>query len=199
MLISGCSIFGDNGVESAPYTVLKSDEAQDIELRVYDSMVLVSADLSDDGRNSAFRKLFKYISGENEGQQEIAMTAPVFMDDNAATDQGIEIAMTAPVFMSENSTTPQMSFVMPSSFTIDTTPKPTDSSLSLTELNNYKVAVIKFSWTLSDSNTKKHTRLLEEWIAKNNYSVKGPAVTAGYNGPLTLPMFRHNEILIEVE
>ena len=28
-------------------------------------MVLVSAKMSDDGRNSAFRKLFRYISGDN--------------------------------------------------------------------------------------------------------------------------------------
>lgn len=197
--LAGCSVFGDNGAESAPYKLLQSDENMQIEVRNYESMVLVSASMSGDGRNSAFRKLFKYISGENEGATEIAMTAPVFMDEDSADQKGTEIAMTAPVFMNENADEPMMSFVMPKGFTLENTPKPNDSEVKVTEIRNYRVAAIKFNWTLSDTNVKEHTDILSKWIAENGYTAMSEPVQAGYNGPLTLPWLRHNELLIEVE
>ena len=60
----GCSVFGQSNVESAPYTLLKADPEQNIEVRNYDAMVLVSTSMAGEGRNSAFRKLFRYIGGE---------------------------------------------------------------------------------------------------------------------------------------
>ncbi len=194
--LSACSVFGDNGVESAPYTLLSEDSQLGVELRNYDSMILVSASMGDDGQNNAFRKLFRYISGYNQGQKEIAMTAPVFMDD---TTSGTEIAMTAPVFMSDKVSEPSMSFVMPKDFTIENTPIPKDPTLSVTELKSYRVAAIGFSGFLSDSNVEHHTDILRDWIKSNGYKEVGPPVKAGYNGPLTLPFLKHNEVLIEIE
>ncbi|WP_395338458.1 SOUL family heme-binding protein [Ningiella sp. W23] len=201
LLLSACSVFGDSGVESAPYTLLVEDKAAQIEVRNYESMVLVSANMQGDGRNSAFRKLFKYITGANEGEREIAMTAPVFIDqDNAAQNsEGAEIAMTAPVFMNENTNEPSMSFVMPASFTIDTTPIPTDPEITVSEITDYKVVAIKFSGTLGDANVDEHTRLLVNWAKDKGYNLKSEPVLAGYNGPLTLPMYRRNEVLIEIQ
>ncbi|WP_026377363.1 SOUL family heme-binding protein [Aestuariibacter salexigens] len=195
-MISGCSIFGDNGVESAPYTLLKADKDNNIEIRNYDSMILVTAPMDKDGENNAFRKLFKYISGNNQGSNEIAMTAPVFMDNQA--QEGIGIAMTAPVFMNEQSESPSMSFVMPADFTLETTPKPNDPSVKVSEITNYKVAAITFSGTLGDSNVKEHTEKLEAWMKAHGYEAVGAPVKAGYNGPLTIPFFRHNEVLIPI-
>lgn len=196
LMVAGCSVFGDNGVESAPYTLLSSDKPMNIEIRNYPSLVLVSTSTKDGSSNKAFRKLFNYITGENEGKRDIAMTAPVFMND---TVKGSEIAMTAPVFMSDDADSPSMSFVMPSDFTIDSTPKPTDADVTVSEVVNYKVAAIKFSGTLGDSNVDEHTQLLLNWIKVNGLIQKGKPVKAGYNGPLTLPFLRHNEVLIELE
>lgn len=195
-MIAGCSVFGDNGVESAPYTLLSSDNSLNIEVRNYQSMILVSTSTADGSGNKAFRKLFNYITGDNEGKREIAMTAPVFMDDKI---EGTEIAMSAPVFMSENTDSPSMSFVMPSDFTIDTTPKPIDPAVIVSEVTNYKVAAIRFSGTLGESNVDEHTQILLSWINNNGLTQKGKPVKAGYNGPLTLPFLRHNEVLIEIE
>lgn len=197
LLLSACSVVGDNGVESAPYTLIESDIENDIEIRNYDSMILVSASMKDDGRNSAFRKLFKYITGANSGSTEIAMTAPVFMDEK--NQDGQEIAMTAPVFMDNRGNEQMMSFVMPKDFTLQSTPKPTDPDVVVTEVKDYKVAAVRFSGTLSKSNVKENTEKLTTWMEKHNYQQKSEAITAGYNGPLTLPMFRHNEVLIEIE
>jgi hypothetical protein len=197
--VTGCSVVGQSDVENAPYTLIQSAESQQIEVRNYESMVLVSTSMLKDGRNSAFRKLFAYIGGDNEGSTEIAMTAPVFMDDSEQSNNGTEISMTAPVLMNEGADESVMSFVMPKEFTLQTTPKPSNPEVMLSELNNYKVAAIEFSGTMSDSNLEKHTEILKDWIKNNGYTAVSEPITAGYNGPLTLPWFRKNEILIEVQ
>lgn len=253
LALSGCSVFGETGVESAPYSVLvsatDSSIEQPLEIRNYDSMVLVSTSMQDNGRNGAFRRLFNYITGANQGTREIAMTAPVFMgndsnDDTASkTDntrknnpdvfasgsadssqaEGMNIEMTAPVFMGEMNTNngqgqvagssggkstngsnnqvsgPMMSFVMPASFSLKTTPKPTDPSVIVSELKDYKVAAITFSWTLSESNVNTHTDLLLNWLKTTDYEPVGEPYTAAYNGPMTLPMYRKNEVLVAVK
>ena len=196
-LVTGCSVFGDNGVEDAPYSVLANDAKNDIEVRRYEPMILVSTSMSGSGQNSAFRKLFRYITGENVGANDIAMTAPVFMD-NVETSQGVDIPMTAPVFMDEQSNEPVMSFVMPKYFTMSSTPKPTNPNLWVSEIKDYTVVAIQFSGLLSVSNIEKHTKILGQWVKDKGYSSSGKVVSAGYNGPFTLPMFRRNEVLMEI-
>ncbi len=198
MILAGCSVFGDSGVENAPYKLLQSDQVHKIEVRNYESMVLVSADISADGVNSAFRDLFRYISGENEGSTQIVMTAPVLMNESEAITQGTEIAMTAPVFMKGRSEQQVMSFVMPTDFTIESTPKPTNPDVWITAIKDYKVVVIKFSGLLSDSNIEAQTQILNRWIAENGYTAISEPIKAAYNGPFTIPWFRRNELLIEV-
>jgi hypothetical protein len=197
ILVAGCSVVGQSNVETAPYTVLNADNTQQIEVRNYESMVLVSTNVA--GSNgSSFRKLFNYISGDNEGAVEISMTAPVIMDDRNTVTKGTKISMTAPVFRNESGGVSSMSFVMPNDFTLETTPKPTNPEVRVTELKDYKVAAIRFSGTLSDSNVAKHTKILADWITQQSYTAINDPVTAGYNAPFTLPMMRRNEVFIEV-
>ena len=174
-------MFGVSGVEEAPYTVVSSDKTA--EIRTYDSLILVSTPMVSDAKNSnsrssAFRKLFKYISGENEPAREIPMTAPVFMDkDKAAT----------------------MSFVLPTDYTIQTAPIPSDRDVRLEEVKDYTVAVIQFSGDFDQDNIDTYTTTLEKWIADNGYTQTGAAKAAGYNPPFTLPFLRRNEVLIPVK
>ena len=80
-------------IEEAKYTVLKKEGH--LELRQYAPHIvaetLVESDFEGAG-NKAFRRLFNYISGNNESRQKIAMTAPV-----SQAVQGEKIAMTVPV------------------------------------------------------------------------------------------------------
>jgi hypothetical protein len=199
IFVAGCSVVGQSDVETAPYTLLKSDDLQKIEVRNYASLVLVSTSMSGDGANSAFRKLFNYIGGENEGATEITMTAPVMMNPNITATKGAEISMTTPVFMNESANNSKMSFVMPKDFTLLTTPKPTHPDVEVSEVIDYKVAAIQFSGTLSDNNVEKHTKILKNWINENGYIAISEPVNAAYNGPFTLPMMRTNEVLIELQ
>ncbi|MEE2003153.1 heme-binding protein [Alkalimonas sp. MEB108] len=197
-LLAGCSVVGQSHVEIAPYTQLQVDESLGIDVRHYDAMVLVSADMAAHGQNGAFRKLFRYISGANEGARDIAMTAPVFMEASNG-HQGVSIAMTAPVFMTDTPEQARMSFVMPAHFTLETTPKPTDPSVTLSEVSDYRVAAIRFSGRLSDRNVAKQTAVLQKWLLEQGYQPASAPLKAGYHGPMTLPMFRRNEVLIALQ
>ncbi len=179
-MITGCSMFGDSGVEIAPYKVLKKEGA--FELRYYDRMVLVTASMPEgmDNQRGSFYKLFDYISGENSQAKEIPMTAPVFMDQ---ANKQIET----------------MSFVLPNDYTMDMAPDPQAKIVKLEEVTNYTVAAITFSGLLKQENITKHQLLLEQWIERNGLEKTGSIKAAGYNPPFTIPAMRRNEVLISVK
>jgi hypothetical protein len=177
--MTGCSVFGNSGVEIAPYTVLQKEEPY--ELRHYERLVLVTTPYEDiEEQRNPFMRLFDYISGANDGTQEIAMTAPVFMDRQGN--------------MSET-----MSFVLPESFSLESAPEPENSAVKLEELKNYTVATVTFNGLLGTENIEEHNELLNQWIAKMELETIGPAKVAGYNPPYTIPWMRRNEVLIPVK
>jgi len=199
-LITGCSVFGNSGVEIAPYQVIVADSEQNIELRKYDQLILVSAPMRADmdaKKNEPFSKLFEYISGNNTLKVAIPMTAPLLLSDGE--EKGVKIPMTAPVFMEVEDRLGAMSFVMPASYTLETTPLPKDSELKLSEIKNVTYAVIQFNGLLDSNNISKHRELLEDWIDVKGLKVIGGYKAAGYNPPFTIPAFRRNEVLIPVE
>ncbi len=75
-----------------------------IEVRRYPRSVLAETTAPDDG--TAFRRLFRYISGANARSEDIAMTAPV-------TTRGESISMTAPVRTDSESDDVRMAFYLP--------------------------------------------------------------------------------------
>ncbi len=221
VMLGACSVFGESGVEIAPYTVLEKDENLSIEVRNYESMVLVTTPMSggmEEGQNDSFRRLFGYISGDNVSASKVDMTAPVIMDEANNKQQGEEFAMTAPVlmgegrqssgqeidmtapvFMDDESGIATMSFVLPEKYTIETAPRPTNLDVKLEEITDYTVAAIIFSGRLKQDNIDKNKRILGNWINDNGYRMTGLPKSAGYNAPWTLPMLRRNEVLIPVQ
>ena len=197
-LLSGCSVFGQPGVEIAPYSVVKSES--EFEVRHYEELLLVSTAMTKGSEDSdaAFQALFKYISGANRSQSKISMTAPVVTGE--APEEGKKIAMTAPVLMGKEESVGSrvMSFVLPSEFTMETAPIPSNPDVFLSKTSDLTVAVIRFNGLLREGNKQKNTDRLEQWISQKGYTVTGSPKTAGYNPPWTLPNLRRNEILIPV-
>jgi hypothetical protein len=81
VLLSGCSVVGvRSGYEQPAYTVV-ARVGENVEIRRYASRVAAEATVSasgpETGRSEAFRVLFDYISGANQGRSEVAMTTPV--------------------------------------------------------------------------------------------------------------------------
>ena len=183
-------------VEEAKYAVIRVDDK--IEIREYAPSIvaetLVNEDFEDAG-NQAFRKLFKYISGDNTGRDKIAMTAPVSQQEKRSE----KIAMTAPVGQRAASEGWAISFMMPASYTMDTIPQPDDPTVVLRQIPKYRAAAIRYSGFWSEKNYHEHLEKLQAWIAQNQLEIAGEPVWARYNAPFTPWFMRRNEILIPVK
>ena len=178
--LSGCSVFGNVSVGVSPYKTI--EKIGSFEVREYEHLVLASTHMPK-GLDSAyvpFRKLFDYISGNNEKAEKIEMTAPVFLDQFKQT-------------------TETMSFVLPKNFSLLTTPLPKDLNIKLSERHNFTVAVLSFSGFLNQGSILTHRVELQNWILERGFKVIGEPKAAGYNPPFTLPFLRRNEILIPIE
>ena len=198
MFSTACSIFGVESVEEAPYkTTLKDNH---YEVREYAPYVVaqtsVRADYKDAG-NKAFRKLFAYISGDNEASEKIAMTAPVIAE-NKNTGSSEKIAMTAPVISQQDGNAWVYQFVLPKNFTIDSAPRPLNPEVALAEVEQQRVATIRYSGFASQTSRTKNTDALLRWIEAEGLVPQSEPRWAGYNAPWALPWLRRNEVLIDV-
>ena len=107
--------------------------------------------------------------------------------------------MTTPVTQSEESSEMVMQFYLPSKFTRQTAPAPTDPRVKLIIIEEGHYAVIKYSGRLTDKNFNKHKKILKENLIEDKIEIIGPAIKATYNGPFTLPILRRNEAMFNVD
>jgi effector-binding domain-containing protein len=180
--------------EEAPFAVV--NESGIFEIRDYEAHILaetiVDGTLEEAG-NKAFRRLFNYISGANHSRSSIAMTAPVSQEPS-----GKKIAMTAPVSQQSATGKWAVSFMMPASYTFETLPIPDDSSITLRQVPEHRVAAVRYSGFWSEKRFLRYKQELENWIKDNNLQIIGEPVWARYNPPFTLWFLRRNEILIPI-
>ena len=180
-------------VETPNYEIVKSQDA--IEIRQYEPIIIAEVQMSgkrEDAIGDGFRLLADYIFGNNIANQDIAMTAPVQQQEST------KIAMTAPVQQQSAGNYWQVSFVMPSEYTMDTLPKPVNERVVLKEIPAKTFVAITFSGTNSDENVKAHEKILLEYVEANDLSVISTPKYAFYNPPWTLPPMRRNEVMIEI-
>ena len=183
-----------SNVETPNYKIVKSQG--NIEIRQYDPMIIAEVQMKgerEDAIGDGFRLLADYIFGNNTVKQDIAMTAPVQQQESS------KIAMTAPVQQQSAGDAWQVSFVMPSKYSMETLPEPVNERVVLKKVPAKQFAVIRFSGTNSDENVKKHEIKLMTYIESRKLSVKGSPKYAFYNPPWTLPPMRRNEVMIEIE
>ena len=160
--------------EEAKYDVVKSNETY--EIRKYSDRLAVQA--LNTNENNSFRKLFNYISGDNETNEEIKMTIPVTQMENKGN-------MT-------------MQFYLPSKFNKDNVPYPSSSDVKIVNIEGGYYAVIRYSGRASNKNFIKHKEILKNELKKDNISISGSAIKASYNSPFTLPMLKRNEAMFIV-
>jgi len=181
-------------IEEPSYTSLKQDG--DYEIRDYAPVVVAETRVAgsrEQAGNMAFRRLFRYISGNNSGTNKIAMTAPV---GQAPAPQKID--MTAPVTQTQAGNDWVVSFMMPAEYTMETLPRPNDSNVALRRIPERRVASVRYSGRWTSTSYEKHLSQLEAWMQKQGLEATGPAEWARYNSPFTLPLLRRNEILIPI-
>jgi len=201
-------LVGFLGMESAmaieePKYEVRTSQAP-FELRHYAptliAQTLVEGDM-DAASNKGFRLIADFIFGNNlaagsEQAAKIAMTAPVTVEP-----QSSKIAMTAPVTIEPQLGSAQqwrIHFVMPSQYTLATIPKPKNSAVTLHELPSKYFVVHRYSGFNTEARVQEKTDEALAWAKQQSLKVVGTPQLSRYDPPWTLPMFRRNEIMVEV-
>lgn len=183
-------------IEEPQYQVIEKDGA--FELRNYAPYLVaetqVDADFEGAG-NIAFRRLFRYISGDNSAEQKIAMTAAVTQSRAA---KGEKIAMTAPVTQVASDTGYKVAFIMPGAYTLATVPKPVDPTIRIREIPAQRVAAWRYSGRWTVANYRENEQKLRAVLSVRGLKASGEPVLARYNPPFMPSFLRRNEILIPV-
>jgi|TARA_B100001996_G_scaffold374744_1_gene353781 effector-binding domain-containing protein len=182
-----------SNVEKPDYKVIQTE--RNIEIRQYEPMIIAEVEVDgkrEDAIREGFRLIADYIFGNNTVQRDIAMTAPVQQQESQ------KIAMTAPVQQQSTGRSWQISFVMPSKYSMETLPEPKNDRVRLKEIMTKKFVVIKFSGTNSNENVTEHENQLMNYIEANQIKIIDSPKYAFYNAPWTLPFMRRNEVMIEI-
>ncbi len=160
--------------EEANYEIVK--ENKNYEIRKYPDRLVIETNST---QGNGFRKLFSYISGNNEENEEIKMTVPVTQE-----------------IKNGNMT---MQFYLPLKFNKNNTPKPSNSEIKILTIEGGYYAIIKYSGRSSDKNYLKNKEILEKELKKDNITILGLPIRASYNSPFTLPMLKRNEVMYRVD
>ena len=191
VLLAGCSVFGIRTADEPKYQVL-SDYGH-IQVRHYSAMVVAQTEVTADYKNSSsqgFQRLAGYIFVGNKKQQKIAMTSE---------QEAENMAMTAPVIQQKSGSVWLMAFVLPAEYSVSTAPVPLDSAVIIKEIPGKKVAVIRYSGSLSKQGIEEKSKELKNWLDKQGYKAISPSRSAAYDPPWTLPFLRRNEVHIDIE
>jgi hypothetical protein len=194
-------------IEEPKYDVIQTDGS--FEIRKYAPILIaetfVDGDM-DEASSKGFRLIADFIFGNNQvtdsnASSKIAMTAPV-----TAEPVSKKIAMTAPVTVEPQSFESNMQaakkwrihFVMPSQFTLANIPKPKNDAVTLRDVPSKFFVVHSYSGFNSLARIQAKTDEALEWANRKALKVLGQPQLSRYDPPWTLPMFRRNEIMLEV-
>ncbi|XP_036413746.1 pneumococcal serine-rich repeat protein [Colossoma macropomum] len=132
------------------------------------------------GAAMAFRRLYQYITGANEGGVEIEMTAPVLVKVPEETQ------MWEPAIYT-------LSFLLPSAFQHNP-PTPTSDKLYFTDMPEMNVYVRSYGGWMLSITSRLHAHLLTKELNRvgANYN-HTHHYAVGYDSPLKL-LNRHNEV-----
>jgi hypothetical protein len=111
----------------------------------------------------------------------VAMTTPVFMEDQSGDDEG------------------RMGFVVPKEVAETHVPKPTNKQVQIRKRAGGRFAVIRFSGSMSAESVDEAENKLREWMDEEGVVGDGAAETAGYDPPWTPGAMRRNEVLIRLK
>uniref|UniRef100_A0A3P9I5B0 Heme-binding protein 1 n=1 Tax=Oryzias latipes TaxID=8090 RepID=A0A3P9I5B0_ORYLA len=162
-------------------------ETSTYEVRHYDSVKWASTKESsyvfEFAAPKMFTRLFKYITGENEGGKKIEMTTPVVvrMPEKKLWEKGDFT----------------MSFLLPSEHQSNP-PKPTNVDVYVQETPEMNVYVKSYGGWLATLSDKLKSNELSSALDAVNAKYKKGHRSVGYNSPMTI-LKRHNEVWYIVE
>jgi len=167
------SIVMSQKYETQEYRVV--DQIDEIEIRYYPSAPMIKV-TSDQSRNNNFGKLFRYIAGNNNNEEKIAMTTPVYMSDQSKT----------------------MEFVLPKKFLSGEIPLPNDNDVEVYISEPKYYAAIKYSGYSNNKKEENYSDELIKTIQNSDLKMLSEYFVLSYDAP-TKFYNRRNEILIQVD
>jgi hypothetical protein len=191
------STFGINtGTEQPKYEVIEMIGTS-VEIRRYAPRIAAEATIdvtkSGNPRGEAFRIVAAYIFGANKGKKKIDMTSPVEIKT-----AGEKIAMTAPVEVNKSEKRLAMRFFMPTQYSREELPEPTDSRVRLVDIPSETAAVLRFTGSNDDAAVSARATELLKLLIGTNWKIEGTPTAFFYNPPWTIPFLRRNEIAVAV-
>ena len=160
------------------------EKAGNIEIRLYDSILLKSVTVSGNQYQAlrrGFRPLVTYIGAKKRDGDKISMIVPVMqMSGNTQEDWII-------------------SFSMPSKYDASSLSAPNNEQVLTETRGPTKAAVIRFSGNADEKLLAKKTGQLSDWLKKAAFTAKSKPRYMFYNDPSTPPFLRRNEVFIEIE
>lgn len=164
-------------IETPDYKVVRADGR--FEIRDYPSLTTVTTVMGNDEMNGSFMRLFRFITGNNEGSEKISMTAPVLVD---SVPEGRK-----------------MSFILPGKTVKKGVPKPLSGNVELGKVEAARFAVFRFKGGRTAENEVRATARLKTWLRLEGLTAKGAAIFAYYDPPWTPVFMRRNEVMVRVE
>jgi hypothetical protein len=191
---SACTVVGvRDGTEEPAYSVVGL--VNGAEVRRYGPRLAAEVTVAGDeaaARNAGFRPLAAYIFGANEGRAKVAMTVPVVQA------RGERIAMTAPVAQERAEGGWTIRFFMPSGYTEETLPKPTDPRVRIVPVPGETVAVLRFRGAPGPEEVAAQQARLLSALATGPWAPAGEPEAWFYDPPWTIPALRRNEVVVRV-
>ncbi len=190
-----------SATEEPDYQLLEKDGP--FELRQYPAILaaetlVTGADFEDAG-NSAFGRLFRYITGNNRTRTGIATTAPLVQTADRSPADGEKIAMTAPVIQQAGASGGyRVAFIVPAEYTRETVPEPLDPAVRIVAVPARLVAAMTYPGRSSEEMHRKHEKSLRAELVQRNLAAAGEPIAAQYDAPFVPGPFRRNEVLIPV-
>jgi len=152
------------------------------EVRRYESYLAAETTVHgdfDSVGNTAFRRLAGFIFGRNSEGQKMNMTVPVTREQIAASAY-------------------QYRFVMEKAYSEKDLPRPVDDSVELVRVASGDYAASLYRGRSNELQYRRAEAALLEALHRDGIEATGTPVSAVYNGPLTPPALRRNEVLVPI-
>ena len=160
--------------EPAPYEVTRSEGR--FELRRYPSLAVARTPMHGD-RDASFKRLFRFISGENERKEKISMTTPVLFDTSSRN---------------------RMTFFMPAATRHRGIPQPASKEVEVDQQPGSEVAVVRFSGPMREQSERRAVEELRAWLRTEGLESNGEPFIAYYDSPMIPGPLRRNEAMIPI-
>ena len=141
-------------IEEPKYTLIEKREGY--EIREYAGYIVAEVEVEGSMRealNAGFRQLAGYIFGGNTSKSSIAMTAPV-MDTLSSSGKHT------------------IAFTMPSKYTLDTLPKPSNANIRFRVVEKSRRAVLTYTWYATEGGVDAKKKLLTDGLVRDGYKMK---------------------------